>query len=367
MLDFTSAHYLGLRHDPASIGAWSRLSAGVPAALAEPDGAPALCDAMAAWLGVQRVTLLPSTLHLFWDLFGAMMDGDEAIFWDDGAYPIARWGVERARGRRVPATPFRHHDPDSLRRAMLRLRSARRPVVVTDGFCPGCARHAPLTAYRDLARDAGGWVVVDDTQAIGLYGPPARGAPYGLQGRGTLAHLRLDGDAVLVGASLSKALGVPIAALAGPRAWIERFERRSDTRVHCSPATTTVIAAGAHALSVNARRGELLRRRLADNVRRFSSGLRAFGHASVGGLHPIQRVLSVSPGDAPSVYTRLLRCGVRAVLQRPACSGVASVTFVLSANHAPDDIERAVSTLTALTARDVSGASIEPPDRSLKP
>ena len=41
--------------------------------------------------------LLPSTLHLFWDLFAVLGPGNAVILRDCGAYPIARWGTDRAR------------------------------------------------------------------------------------------------------------------------------------------------------------------------------------------------------------------------------------------------------------------------------
>lgn len=46
--------------------------------------------------GCEMATLSSSTLHLFWDLFGALARGRVAIYMDAGTYPIARWGVERA-------------------------------------------------------------------------------------------------------------------------------------------------------------------------------------------------------------------------------------------------------------------------------
>ena len=70
MLDFTSALYLGLRHPLGSSRPWAALSLGRPAALQPPPGAGALARELAALQGCEAATLLPSTLHLFWDLFG---------------------------------------------------------------------------------------------------------------------------------------------------------------------------------------------------------------------------------------------------------------------------------------------------------
>src|SRR5262245_45621806 len=104
MLDFTSALYLGLRHPSAALAPWQALSAGRPAALAETAGAGAVAAKLARLAGCEAGTLLPSTLHLFWDLFASLPN--HAVFYvDSGAYPVARWGVERvmARGARQHA------------------------------------------------------------------------------------------------------------------------------------------------------------------------------------------------------------------------------------------------------------------------
>jgi 8-amino-7-oxononanoate synthase len=70
VLNFTSALYLGLRHPSWSLRPWAQLTTGAPAALAPPPGARMVADMLAALQGCERAALAPSTLHLFWDLFG---------------------------------------------------------------------------------------------------------------------------------------------------------------------------------------------------------------------------------------------------------------------------------------------------------
>src|SRR5205823_5044354 len=110
----------------------------------------------------ERATLAPSTLHLFWDLFLVLAGNDTSIHVDREAYPIARWGIERAAARGVAVTSFAHRDPDALLRRV-RMDPRRRPIVVTDGFCPGCGP-APLRRYHEVITRYGGLLVIDDTQ-----------------------------------------------------------------------------------------------------------------------------------------------------------------------------------------------------------
>ena len=49
-------------------------------------------------------------------------------------------------------------------------------------------------------------------------------------------------DGIVVGASLAKAFGAPLAMLAGSAAVVGEFERQSATRVHCSPPSVAAVA-----------------------------------------------------------------------------------------------------------------------------
>ncbi|HSW11468.1 MAG TPA: hypothetical protein VLI06_01440, partial [Solimonas sp.] len=169
MADFTSALYLGLRHPSAALPAWDALTLGRPAALQEPCGAAAVAADLARLQGLPATTLLPSTLHLFWDLLRLLArDARSALLLDAGAYPILHWAAEGAAAVGARVQRFAHHDAAAL--AQLARRAARtglQPVVLCDGYCPGCNSAAPLHAYARIAQGCGGMLVLDDTQALG--------------------------------------------------------------------------------------------------------------------------------------------------------------------------------------------------------
>jgi len=336
-LDFASALYLGMRHPWAALGPWSSLTTGLPAVLEPPPGAGAAARRLARLQGCEAALFLPSTLHLFWDLFGVLAPGAGAVLVDEGAYAVARWGVERARCAGVPARTFGHHSAAGLRRA-LRAAGRGRPVVVCDGFCPGCGRSAPLPEYLDAVRAAGGLLVVDDTQALGIWGEgPAPGLPYGRGGGGSLRRWGIEGPELLVGASLAKGFGAPLAALSGSREWVGRFAAASRTRVHGSPPSIPAVRAAARALALNRARGDRLRERLAAAVERFRGELAERGVRRVaGGCFPVQTLPGLA--DAGAVHARLEREGIRAVLR--AAPGPV-LTFLLRADHEEHDLARA--------------------------
>jgi 8-amino-7-oxononanoate synthase len=347
MLDFTSALYLGLRHSSASLEPWAQLSTGRPAALYVPTKQLRVAARLAKLTGCDRATLAASTLHLFWDLFG-MLESNAGIYMDGGAYPIARWGAERAAARGIPVWPFAHYNIRSLGQAMDRQGTCARPVVVADSFCPACGRAAPAPALLAAIEARDGLLILDDTQAIGILGRrPDRLAPYGAGGGGSLTLHDLRSPRVLLVSSLAKAFGAGLAMLAGSAELVQRFEARSETRMHSSPPSLAVIHAAARALSVNARIGDRLRSRLSRMVARFRERLKESGGASAGGLFPVQTLKLPQHVDAAALHERLLRRGVQAVLHRARKGRSGRLSFIITGRHQPGEIDQAVRALCA--------------------
>ena len=353
MLDFTSALYLGFRHPSRSLRPWPALSAGRPAALAEPPGAAPMARALAGLQGCAAATLAASTLHLYWDLIPILAgDGTVAIHVDAAAYPISGWGVERAACRGVPVRRFPHYDPASLQRgAAACARRGLRPLVVTDGVCPGCGRVAPLDRYLQVARRLGGWVVVDDTQALGMLGAaPGAAAPFGHRGGGSMRWHDIAGPELVVAASLAKGFGVPLARLSGSADLVGRFEAASQTRTHCSPPSVAALCAAEHAFRLNRRHGDELRFRLARLVRHFRHRLAGLGLSVSGGMFPVQ-TLAAAPGlPAQALHEHLIARGIRSVLHQPHGAGGSRVGFILTARHTHADVDAAADALREAVA-----------------
>jgi len=279
--DFTSALYLGMRHPAAALPPWEALTLGKPAALAPVPGEVALGAELAALMDCEAACLLPSTLHLFWDLFGWLAAAPVALLVDAGAYPVARWGAERAAGKGAVLQRFRAGDATHARTLAARWRAlGRRPVLLADGYTPGNDAAPPLADLAEVAARTGGFLVLDDTQALGVLGP---------DGGGSVAAHGLAGAPVLAGASLAKGFGTPLAVLAGPRRPLAEFMAASEGRVHCSPPSVALVAAAAHALQLNRRAGDALRLRLRARVGQLRAMLAARGIACSGGAFPVQR------------------------------------------------------------------------------
>ena len=354
MADFSNALYLGLRHASASLPGWPALTLGRPAALAEPRGALQVAAALAQLQGTAAATLLPSTLHLFWDLLRQLAQRARTVLLlDAGAYPILHWAAEGAAAVGAQVRRFAHHDAAALVPLVAQARRAGlRPVIVCDGFCTGCNRAAPLPAYARIAADAGGTLVLDDTQALGVLGhAPCAACPYGHGGGGSLRWHGLRTGGVLVGTSLAKGFGAPLAALSGPAALIDRFVADSATRLHCSPPSVPSLQAAQAALGANADVGARQRTRLLRLVQHLRATVMRAGLDAVGLLpFPVQSFVSRhAPGAAAltRLWQRLQDSGVRALLTR-GCQGLAPrLSFIVTTRHSRAQIDRLGALLLA--------------------
>jgi 8-amino-7-oxononanoate synthase len=346
MLDFTSALYLGLSHPSASLEPWDQLTTGRPAALLTSRSQTVLAEALAKLVGCERASLGSSTLHLFWDLFG-MLDRRHAIYMDAGVYPIGRWGVERAAARRIPIQVFSHYDSGALRASLQQsARQRLRPVVVADGFCPGCGQPAPIAAYLQLIHQRGGLLILDDTQALGILGDsPYTETPLGSGGGGSLRFHNVSPPNVLLISSLAKAFGAPLAMLAGSDVMVRTFEEKSETRMHTSPPSRAAIHAARRALQINSSHGEVLRSRLARLIRRFCRRLAEIRLQTTGGSFPVQTLRPLPEIDAEALHRQLLRIGIQTVLHRRREAEKPRISFLLNARHVASEIDGAVAAL----------------------
>ena len=359
MLDFTSALYLGFTHPSDSARPYRALTLGRPAALQEPPGAVAAATELAALQGCEAATLLPSTLHLFWDLFGMLGRRDATICIEATTYAIARWGVLRGASLGTPVFTFPYGDVAALERLIGGTEGQhRRPLIVCDAVRPGRNRQPPLAQYAALAARHGGCLVLDDTQGLGILGHAAEAAaPLGHGGGGALRHHALGGDHIIVGASLAKGFGVPVAVLSGSRAMVRCFEARSQTRIHASPPSVAVIHAARHALALNRHCGDAMRSRLSQRVRQFQRRLAQLCVGATGGDFPVQTLTPVKGIDTLAMHAGLLERRVRTVLHHDGNAAAARLSFILTAAQTANCIDQAVDAL-AQTLRPLARCGI---------
>lgn len=349
MLDFTSALYLGMRHGSQELQPWEQFSTGRPAALEAIQEGKQVGQTLASLQRCEAGIVSPSTLHLFWDLFNVLAKTEKriALYVDNSLYPIGWWGIERVRAHGISVYPFPEHDPSALKNLLKRTLSSRsKPLVVTDGLRPGRWGPAPLKAYLECVRAYGGYLIVDDTQALGILGrKPNKDRPYGVGGGGSLEWHDIEGPDILIVSSLGKGFGVPMAILSGSRNMIQRFQSQSDTLVHCSPPSVAVLHAALHALRLNRTEGESRRNRLFRLVENHRRQLRKIGISTTGGPFPVQTITGISGRTALTLNRRLERQGIRTVLHRGTATVGPRLSWLITARHRLVDMNQAVEAL----------------------
>jgi 8-amino-7-oxononanoate synthase len=284
-----------------------------------------------------------STLHALMDVMGMLPHRGDIVAIDAAAYSLAWWAALRAAANGALVRRYAHHRPESIKPE-----PGRRLFVLTDGWCPGCNRPAPLPDLQQLARDAGGALIVDDSLAFGVLGSRRHGDVFG-DGSGTPNWCGLDHDAIVWVASLAKACGAPLAVTTSDRATIRRLAGEGGNRIHSSPPSAADLAAANRALrDPNANRTR--RSRLQGHVLRLRDRLRELG-LTVNGL-PFPVVSIWLPGsDAQGWWSHLQSAGIRAVLQQSRCKRGVMLTFLVRADHTPADLDRLTVALREIAVR----------------
>lgn len=349
---FASANYLSFEppctcRSPAF---GTRQTLGLPGFLARDADSADLEQALATWVGQPQALLGKSTFHLLVDLMKTAREQGPVLVHRE-SYVLTRlaarvlgpstatlFGSVREARRLLTGTP----------RAGLVGRERGRPAIFVDGWSLRGAL-PPLGELAAVAMGAGGRLVVDDTQALGVLGMPleaptlARTLPLGVGGTGTLSFLGVASDAAVVVASLGKAFGVPLAFAAGPEKWVRRTRARGPLQRASSQAPLGLVRAARHALSWNGSAGDAARARLTRAVAQFRSVPKLEGAAH----SPVQRWVLPNLNQAHALWQELLDRGIWCLLERDRRAGGA-LTFVLTAAHEGPAIARTVAKLESL-------------------
>jgi 8-amino-7-oxononanoate synthase len=355
-VDLTSGLFLGLPHrGPAGRPAPLPLTTGVPAGLAEAPTARRVAAAVASWQGAEAGLVTRSALHALVDVLTSLPGHGDLVAVDRAAYPLSRWAAQLAVTTGAQVIGYDHFRPALL----ARLPVGRRVFAVTDGWCPGCGRAAPIAALREIVAPSGGAVVVDDTLALGVLGrrsaavrgPAAR--VWG-DGSGVPARAGVPPAGVVQVSSLAKALGAPLAVIAADAGVVARLVSSGGTRDHCSPPSSADLTAASDALGAVADgRAAAARERLWRNVSAARSALVDAGVPPTGAPFPVVTVPLPSVAAARAWVAGLTSHGVRAVHTLRRCAPGHDVSLLMRADLTDDDLAR-VRTALRRVARTVA-------------
>ncbi|NSZ65291.1 8-amino-7-oxononanoate synthase [Agrobacterium tumefaciens] len=310
-IDFTSNDYLGLADAP-------RLKAAITDAIERgvPVGAggsrllrgnhpehEALETEAVVFFGAERAIYFGSGFAANVALFSALPLRDDLVLYDALIHASVHDGIAAGKAKAV-AVP--HNQVEAFEREINRWRQAGgkgRPWIAVESLYSMDGDRAPVAALADLAGRHGGFLVVDEAHATGVFGPGGRGLAAELEGRGNVVALHTCG----------KALGLSGALISLPAVLADYLTNRARGFIYSTAPSPLMAAAVREALRIVA--DEPWRRiRLEELINFASEQLRSRLGVTPGG----SQILPVIIGDnarALKIATRMRDGGfdVRAI------------------------------------------------------
>lgn len=243
--------------------------------------------------------------------------------------------IDGARLSRAEIKVFEHKDADHADRLLAETAAPeRRQLLITDGVFSMDGDIAPLPDLVEVAERHGAIMMIDDAHASGVLGAG---------GAGTVDHFGLHGRVDVQVGTLSKAIGVLGGFIAGPAQLIEWLQNRGRPHLFSTSPPPAVVAACLEALAIIRDEPQRLER-LWDNTRSFKAGLHDLGFDTGASETPITPVITGDEERTQAFARRLFEEGVftPAIVFPTVARGQARVRTIVSADHTPDDLGRAL-------------------------
>ena len=343
-LAFASNDYLGLANHPALIAAAQEgaarygVGSGASHLVSGHSRAHEMLEArLAVFLDLPRVLTFSTGYMASLAVIPTLLGRHDAVFADrlNHACLVDAAILSRADHHRYP-----HLDLAALERLLAQSKAPRK-LIATDAVFSMDGDIAPLPDLLRLADAYDAWLLVDDAHGFGVLGP---------QGRGSLAHFKLESPRLVLMGTLGKAAGVAGAFVAGHPTMIEWHLQRARPYIFTTAAPPLL----AHALLVaidlieqgDARRAHL--KALIDCLRTGLTHARWPLRASTTAIQPLiigdnHDTLRASRAlDAQGIW-------VPAIRPPTVPNGEARLRISLSAAHSAQQVDRLVTALLALT------------------
>ncbi|MBP2238432.1 8-amino-7-oxononanoate synthase [Sinorhizobium kostiense] len=304
-LDFTSNDYLALAQSP-------RLKTAIAAALERgvPVGAggsrllrgnhpehEALEAEAAEFFGTDRALFFGSGYAANVALFSSLPQREDLIVHDELIHASAHEGIAASK---APALAVRHNHAAAFADAILRWRAAGgkgHPWIAVESLYSMDGDRAPLAELAAVADRHGGFLVVDEAHATGVFGSGGRGLSASLEGRDNIVVLHTCG----------KALGVSGALLGANAILCDYLVNRARGFIYSTAPSPLTAAAVRESLKILA--DEPQRRTAFDELGTFANEALA---ATLGIKGSGSQILPVMIGDnsrAVRIAARLRREG----------------------------------------------------------
>lgn len=342
VINFCANNYLGLANHPALIEAAKKGMdshgfgmASVRFICGTQDSHKQLEQRLAEFLGMEDSILYSSCFDANGGLFETLLGSEDAIISDALNHASIIDGVRLCKAKRYR---YANNDMTELRAQleMAKADGARHILIATDGVFSMDGVIADLKSVCDLADEYGALVMVDDSHAVGFVGE---------NGRGTHEYCEVMGRVDIITGTLGKALGGASGGYtAGRKEVIEWLRQRSRPYLFSNSLAPAIVAASIKVLELLAD-GDELRNRLWSNARLFREKMSAAGFTLAGADHAIIPVMLGDAKLAREFANELLKEGiyVTGFFFPVVPKGQARIRTQMSADHTPEQIERAVA------------------------
>ncbi|MFX1358364.1 MAG: aminotransferase class I/II-fold pyridoxal phosphate-dependent enzyme [Promethearchaeota archaeon] len=293
VLMLNTNNYLGLATHPkvvqAAIDATKRYGAGagaVPVIAGSFDLTKKFQDTFAKFKEVEASLLCQTGFAVNSGLIPMLVGKPDIVVSDELNHGSIIDGVRLSGAKRII---YKHRDIADMEKQLKEAEreGARRICIITDGVFSMDGDMAPLDKIADVAEDYGAMIFVDDCHGEGVLG----------EGRGIVAHFKLQGRVHVEGGSMSKGFGVFGGTVAGSKNLIEFCANKSRTYLLSTAHPPGVVAACTASIEVVENEPEHVKR-VWDHTNYFKKEVQSMGYNTGNSQTPIIPLIIGDPGKA---------------------------------------------------------------------
>jgi glycine C-acetyltransferase len=289
------------------------------------------------FLGTQDTILYSSCFDANGGIFETFMGEDDAIISDSLNHASIIDGIRLSKAKR-----YRYQNRDmedlAIQLEQAKKEHARFILIVTDGVFSMDGTIAPLDKIVSLAKTYDSLVMVDDSHAVGFFGPGGKGTP---------AYFGVGDSIDFYTGTLGKALGGASGGyVSGKSKAIEFLRQRSRPYLFSNSLAPMIVASSRKALELVTQSEELLER-LRLNTQRVRQRLTYLGYQIPESDHPIVPIMIGDATKATLLANHLAKHNILAVaFSYPVVpKGKARIRLQISAAHTDFHIDHLLSTL----------------------
>jgi 8-amino-7-oxononanoate synthase len=353
LINFSSNDYLGLSHHPAlksaACAATDKYGAGAGASRLVCGTLPPhreLEEALAKFKGTEAALTFSTGYAAAVGTICALVGAGDVVVIDKLAHASL---VDGARLSGATPRVFKHNDLASLEAKLQWARAeakARRVLVVTESVFSMDGDVAPIRDLAELKERYGAWLMVDEAHAFGVVGANGCGL-VASEGQG-----RVEAQM----GTLGKAAGAAGGFIAGSAALIDHLINSARSFVFSTAPTPGSAAAARAGLEIIASgEGDLLRKRLQDNLARLRLKLSLPAPIDPSASTAIVPIILGAEARALEVSEHLKNAGflVPAIRYPTVARGAARLRVTMSAAHSREQIDALAAELALLISRGV--------------